>query len=122
MRVGGMAGCTAQNGTPPERIIETIRELEFGATKFETKESRAAWEWIVGSLESERPVVILTQDWGHYEAVVGLLGKRVIVVDSNNTVANKSENGTHVYSRREFMKKWVHSKEGVYFGIAVSRK
>ena len=120
-RVGALATCTAEKGAPPDNLIEAIRALGFAATKMETTEARPAWEWIYGSLELGRPVIILTQDDEHYVAVVGLLGKRVIVVDSTNTIANKAENGTHVYSKREFMKRWM-AKAGTYFGISISKK
>lgn len=121
VRVGAAAGCTSDKGTPPEQMVEAIRYFGYTATKVETKGAREAWEWIYGCVDSGRPVIILTMDDEHYVAIVGKLGKRLIMVDSANTVANKSENGTHVYSKREFMKKWP-SKEGIYFGISVSKK
>lgn len=121
VQIGAAAGCTPE-GCPPEKLTEAIRQFGHGAVSFETKDKNSAWGMLVASLRDGKPVIVLVMEWGHYVTVAGLLGDRVIMVDSTNTQRNKAENGVHVLSRREFMKRWFCSSEGAYCGISVGKK
>ncbi len=120
--IGAACGCTRDEGAPPDKLVEAIRGFGFGATKFETADRKAAWGWLTETLRSGKPVILLVMNFGHYVTASGVLGNRINIVDSTNVKRNKAENGTHVLSKREFMKRWYSTTGGVYFGIAISLK
>lgn len=120
--IGAACECTENEGSTPEKLVEAIRSFGFGATKFETVDKKAAWGWLTTCLREGKPVILLVLNWGHYVTATGILGNRVNIVDSTNEKYNKVENGIHVFGKREFMKKWLHTKDGAYFGIAITPK
>lgn len=108
-------------GTSEYGIIQAARQFGMTATALESADTTAAWAWLSMHLREGRPVICCAMNWEHWVTTVGLLGDRVLVADPSNSQRNKRENGLHIRSKREFLKQWRHSKQGLYYGIAVGK-
>lgn len=115
--VRALAGTTPEEGTNEQGMCYAIRELGFTATKFETQNSAQAWAMAC----SNQPFIITTQLSQHWITIIGVANGKMIVIDPSNAVANKSENGIHVWSKREFLRKWK-DRNNIYFGIMVHKR
>lgn len=113
---------TTEDGTDEPAVIEGMRSFGFVVNKYETTDQTAAWAWLKDCLDNERPVIACVMNWGHWVAVIGRIGNRIIIFDSSNTKSNKSEHGVHVLSRKEFIRRWSHSRNGNCSGISVGKK
>lgn len=82
---------------------------------------RDATGWLVGSLATVGPVILAVDDCTHWCTAVGLCGGRIVVFDPSNGTKARTDNGVRVYSSRSLRTRW-RDTDGVYYGIAVSRK
>lgn len=112
---------TTHDGTTEEGLLQGIRSFGFSAAKYEASSADGSWSWLVRCLV-DRPVVVVFQNWQHWVTAIGLSAGRVVVVDSTNSKANKTENGIHVLSRREFMRRWKNTQNGLFSGVCISKR
>lgn len=117
-----LANTSPALGTSSEGILGAFRALGYDASSVDLKLRKDAWAWVTRNLNVGKPIILCVDDWQHWVTAIGMVGDRVILVDSTNTKINKSENGIWVLSKREFMTKWRHSRKGVYSGIVIGRK
>lgn len=113
---------TDNEGTDENGVCDAVRAMGFSATKYETPDKKAAWGWLADCLRSGKPVIMCVENWHHWVTAIGIIGDTIIIADPGNTVGNKKENGILTFSKSIVIKKWKHSREGAYFGIAVSKK
>lgn len=121
-RISSLAGTEPEKGTTEDGVLVSIRELGFVAMRYETDDKVAAWAWMSESLKSSRPIILCISNWQHWVTAIGMLGDRVIIVDPTNAMTNKRENGVVVLSKRELIRKWMHSQKGGFFGISIGRR
>lgn len=107
---------TDENGDTHLSLIAAIREWGFTATEYTGQSASEAFRWLKACLHEGRPVIICVDDLGHWICVIGILGDRVNVFDSSNTVANMRECGVHVMSKVALKRRWRG-----WYGIAVGR-
>ena len=75
------------------------------------------------TLNSGQPIIMSVDNAKHWVTVIGKVGDRYILVDSTNTIVNKKENGVHLISRRELLRRWRCKNEPYkYYGISVGKK
>lgn len=60
--------------------------------------------------------------WQHWVLCIGRCVDRYIIIDSSNTVANKAENGIHVISRKELVRRWFHKEKKTLDAVALLKK
>jgi len=118
-RVRALTGTDA-TGTDVTGVLAGLRGLGYTATEFTESIGTLAWSTLHGSLLHGKPVGISTDDDGHWVACVGLLGPRVILVDSSRAVKNLCENGVHVLDRNALLRRW-RAKAGSLYGIIVGK-
>ncbi len=53
-----------------------------------------------------RPAVLCVDQWDHWVAVIGVVGDRVVMQDSANTKDNIEQNGIHLMTKSELIKRW----------------
>lgn len=119
-KVKKLAGTDA-NGTDEFGMITALSELGFYGTEYLSKVKTEALTWLTHALGSG-PVIICVDGWGHWVTVIGKSADRFIVVDSSNTIYNKRENGVHVYTGRDLIKRWYNKREGSLYAIAVAKR
>ena len=121
-KVRQFTSTTLEDGTSEDGICDALRSLGFKPTHFETQDKKLAWMWLSSSLDARevQPVIIFVSNWNHVVTCIGILGKsKIVVFNSDYGPGNSRENGTHVFSKREIMKKWKHSKNGTFSGISI---
>lgn len=119
--VSKLAGTTEKGWTDEFGIQNSLTTLRFSYEGHAGQNRNVAWDWLVDQVSQGRPVIITVQNAAHWVCVVGMVGPRVILVDSSNTKNNKLENGIHIYGKVEFLKRWRTAQNGEYFGLGVHR-
>lgn len=121
-----LAGTSDDVGTDEDGIMRAALAtgLAVGPGAFETESE--AWTWLGYALLKGRPVLLCVDRWDHWVVAVGLLGARVVLVDSSNVAYNRHRNGIVVLSRAKLMRRWyagrrVRGRDGpAYYGIEVA--
>jgi ABC-type bacteriocin/lantibiotic exporter with double-glycine peptidase domain len=112
---------TTDDGTNEDGMIAGIKGLGYGAHPYCSPTKQEALNWLTGAIANGQSVVITVENDGHWVAIVAKVGNKFILVDSQNTKKNISENGIWVLSPRKMIKEWK-SQESGFYGIAISKK
>lgn len=121
-RVRKIAGTTPQAGTDEHGIYEAVRQLGYSAVPFTTEDRKAAAAVVHSNVLAGRPCILCVDNYGHWVAIVGVVGDRFLLVDPTNTQRNSQENGCHSVSKAELLKRWRNREDGIYFSIVVGKK
>lgn len=119
-RLRQLAG-TDEDGTSEAGVLDALTHLGYHNEVYETMKTGHAKAALSKYLKEGCPVIIAVDQDTHWATVVGMLGKRYVLVDSERTVKNKKENGVHVLDIRGLFRRW-RKPDGSMYGIAVSRK
>lgn len=111
---------TKLQGTDEFGLIHGLKELKYTVLEYTSKSKKEAVNWLTGSLMNTQPVILCVDSWSHWVVVIGKIGHRFILIDSTKTIQNVKENGVHVLTPKQLMRRWV-SKEGIIYGIAMGR-
>lgn len=106
-----LAGTSAVTGTQEGGLKKALKQLEKFPFVIQTKNELKAWTLLVGNLLQGHPVLLLVDDQEHWVVATGLLGERILVVDSADGAVVKSYDATQLFTR------WVGDQ--TYYGIAV---
>lgn len=114
-----LCGTTA-NGTTPTQLKRAVKSLTDSCSLLpvEMKENvpDVALLKLAALLDDGRPVVLLVDNWEHYVAAVGRLGRHVVVVADSADLRQ-----TIHYPMAEFGRRWGHTevKRGGFWGLAI---
>jgi ABC-type bacteriocin/lantibiotic exporter with double-glycine peptidase domain len=78
---GELAG-TGPEGTYPAGMIKAFEALGCTPVRIAESIGGRAWATLRGHLLDGHPVVLCVDNWEHWVVAIGLLGDRVVVVDS----------------------------------------
>lgn len=113
---------TTEDGTDEQELIQAAREVGLTATPHHSADKAAAWAFIRANVLDGRPCLICIDQWTHWVTVIGIVGDKVIVVDPANTVKNMDENGTHIFSRTQLVRRWRCPREQEpFYAIAIGK-
>lgn len=76
------AGTTVRDGTGPEGLAAAARSAGCKLVPFERPVFASARAELIQNLRGHRPCLLLVRDMGHWVAVVGMAGRRFVVIDS----------------------------------------
>lgn len=114
-----LSGAT-KDGADEEQLITGIEALGYQATVISGDKPPALLD---PTLAAGQPIVMSVMNGKHWVTVVGKVGDRYVLVDSTRTKENMKENGVHLISRRELLRRWrCPSEPTKYYGIAIARK
>jgi hypothetical protein len=116
------AGTTAKHGASEHGIKQALERLDFSWTEILERKYSDAEENLFEFLNRGVPVILLVEAGEHWVTSIGVLGKRVVIFDGQNYAFNRKENGCHVYSRGEQLRRYWEPFEGKRYGIAVGRR
>lgn len=98
-------------GASEDGLLQALRHPGgLSARPFTSDNRNEAWAWLRGELIGGRAVVLCLDSWSHWACVVGLIGDRVILVDSSRSKRNKRENGVHSVSHVSLMRRWWNAR------------
>lgn len=114
-------------GASEDGLLQALRHLGMSARPFTSDNRNEAWAWLRGELIGGRAIIMCVSSWTHWVATVGLIGDRVILVDSSRSKRNKRENGVHSVSHTSLMRRWWNARrwadgERRLYAICVGRQ
>lgn len=125
LKIRQYTNTTQEEGTSEEGVLNAIRKLGYTASEFHNDSNQEAWEWLLENLAEGNPVILCLDAWQHWATAVGVLGNRVVLVDSSDLRNNKAENGVCLLSKKELLWRWRYSRKGPVecrlYAIAVKR-
>lgn len=118
----------------PERLIKPYTDFKDGEGTSEAGIKAGiealghSWNEIICSskedalqvLDSYFPAILCVEGWTHWITVVGKVQSKYIVVDPTRTKRNQSENGVHIVSAQQLLKRWrCKAEKNPYYGIQI---
>lgn len=110
---------TTEDGTNEHGLQNCVERLGLVATEF-TASKTEAYQIVKDNVSVGRPVILCVEAYRHWVAAVGVIGNRIIVMDSWNSMANKAECGINVCNKNQLLRWWLTPNEG-YYGIIISK-
>ncbi len=107
-------------GTSEHGIRNALERLGCNTEELSLADKDLAFETVhSNALEGVPSLLHVDQD--HWVTVIGVIGNRVIVFDSENVPENRAEHGAHVYSARQLFRRWTKDRgTGKLYGISVT--
>jgi ABC-type bacteriocin/lantibiotic exporter with double-glycine peptidase domain len=110
-------GTTPEHGVTHHGIMQAIERLGYSYTELMAP-FKEAFDTLVEHLQLGGSAVILTQNGNHWEAAVGVLGRRVIVFDS---APNKGKSGVSVLSQAKMKNLWSPNAKNGRYALLISK-
>lgn len=116
---------TKENGTNEKGILRALSNNGMVGEEFTFKEEQVdeAFEVLDNVLvgASLNPVILSVDNDNHWCTLIGKLGYKYILFDSDRSKYNKEENGVHVLTKEELEAYWK-SSTNKYYCIIVDEK
>lgn len=103
------AGSTEEKGTPAVGIKRALEKLKVPFTEYRSSNRMKAWRW--ARLQTQ-PAILCFDNDEHWVLLCAGTGRRVLVFDP--------EAGLRVYSRKDFMGRWVTGRN--VYGILLGNR
>lgn len=111
------SGTTSRDGVTQFGILQVIDRIGFNHKIIEAP-FKEAHKYLIEHLETGNSAVILTENSNHWEAAIGVLGKRIIVFDGQKSANTKKEAGVFVLSVRQLQFYWK-SENNLRYAILI---
>lgn len=126
-RLAYIMGTTEADGTDEDGIKRGILFMDRDVDEFATDHDMAAYGWVWNNAMLGRPTVLCADQWGHWIAVIGLLGKRLVLFDPARYRHNTDRLGTFTLPKDRLLRRWkaahrVAGKQPAYYGVALGEK
>lgn len=118
--VSAHTGTTKKDGTGAFGIHQGLERIGYKFTEHSFVSREEAWSALHDSLTEGSPVILSADVHSHWVVAVGLVGERVILIDSEQVPRNKKENGVWVLTQGQLFKRWTKSQD-TYYGISVQK-
>ncbi|MDO8495352.1 MAG: cysteine peptidase family C39 domain-containing protein [bacterium] len=107
-------------GTSSRKLKLAIKKVGFKKEAFDTKDKKTALAKLFVALYSY-PIILCVDHDDHWVTALALQGERIVIFDPGDNYRNRRENGCHVLSKRQLLKRWK-SPHGKYYGLIVFPK
>ena len=114
------AGTTPGLGTGEFGIRQALDRFGCKTTELSERKYAKAEEALFNHLK-HGPSIILAEGGDHWIAVIGTLGDRIIIFDSQNRAFNRKENGVHVLERGEQLRRFWLPFENKRYAILITK-
>ena len=103
---------TTPDGTDEKGIKRAVASYGHTAREHSFNSSKKAWAWLKKTIGTGKPVLICSDSWEHWMAVVGTLGGRVIVFDPYRQQGKRRRySGLKIYNELELTSRWSYTEE-----------
>lgn len=109
-----LARTSPEKGTTTKGMARALESLSITYEKVRTKDSFAAYSVLVACLSFGSPVLMAVDNDTHWVVAVGVLGSRILLVDSADGAVVQSLN------RQQVLDRW--GCDDYYEGIVVGRR
>lgn len=116
---------TRENGTSEKGILAALDGngmvgKEFTFSKHKSKDAFELLNQVLAG-PCVNPVILCVDNDNHWCTLIGQIGNKYIIFDSDRSKYNKEENGIHVISEIELDNYWI-SQGSKYYCIVVDEK
>jgi ABC-type bacteriocin/lantibiotic exporter with double-glycine peptidase domain len=101
-------------GTQEHGIKQALERLGFNYEEVNEGKEGVAVQSITDAVLGGFPVVLCVSRGQHWISLIGMVGKNFVTFDSIDTKTNRSENGVHVYSKKQLLRRWTKYKDKHY--------
>lgn len=110
---------TTEKGVTQHGLLQAIEAFGF---VHETMEAAfdEAYEKLHAHLAAGSAAILETEDSNHWEAAVGVLGARIVVLDGQRAVNSRAQAGVLVLSPRQLRSYWTPAGPTGRYGILIS--
>lgn len=120
-RVRSHTATVRGEGTTHGGIINAFERFGCSATELRYHDADEGFDFILDSVKvGHAALAYLDRD--HWAAVIGAIGDRLVVFDSDNTPENKAESGVWMCDARGLKRRWKTDDAGTHYGILVTRE
>lgn len=115
---------TTTDGTDEKGIIRAVTYYGHSHREHNSESMKRSWAWLKNNISRGKPVLICSDDWSHWIAVVGKLGSRLLVFDPDSSSGRRKKySGLEIYNEQDLGSRWRHLDEETgrssYYAIAV---
>ncbi len=112
-----------KDGTDEEQLLQAADALGLEAEVQHSGDAEESWDALTSAVADGLPCVLCVDQWDHWVTVVGIVGDRVVMLDSSNEKDNVDVNGVHFMTKAQLLKRWKHKGvEKSLYAIAFSKK
>lgn len=112
-----------KDGTDEEQLLQAAEALGLDAEVQHSGDAEESWDALTNAVADGLPCVLCVDQWDHWVTVVGIVGDRVVMLDSSNEAANVDVNGVHFMTKAQLLKRWKHKGvEKSLYAIAFSKR
>jgi len=115
-------GTTVSQGTTEWGLCQGLERAGFTWTEIKERKYTRAEETLFAGLNRGCPAILLAEAGDHWVAVVGVLGTRTVVVDSQNYAWNKRNNGVHVLEQGDQLRRYWEPYQGHRYALLINPK
>lgn len=110
-----LARTTRQRGTDERGVLTALAAMEYTALPM-TARGPELWSHVRAAIDSGHAVILCVDSEDHWVAVIGKIGQRIVVFDSERTIANTETSGVHVCDEQEFTTRLGTSRYAIRVG------
>jgi ABC-type bacteriocin/lantibiotic exporter with double-glycine peptidase domain len=128
-KLGKLTNTTAETGTNEFGIMQALIGYGYYPRQFhiksniEMKKHLNTYEKFISesgeSFPIQWPIIACVDKNKHWVVIAGCIEDRYLILDSNNTLANKAKNGIHSLNFSGLAERWKYN--GVFYGITIER-
>jgi ABC-type bacteriocin/lantibiotic exporter with double-glycine peptidase domain len=113
------AGTTAKHGASEHGIKQALERLDYTWADILERKYATAEALLFSYLNKGIPVILLVEAGDHWVTAIGALGNKAVIFDSQVDAPNRRENGCHIYSAGEQLRRYWEPFESKRYGLAV---
>lgn len=109
-------------GTDEKGIKRAVAHYGHSTRENHFSSHRKAWAQLKKTVSMGRPVLICSDSWEHWLAIVGVFGGKVIVFDPYREPGQRRRySGLKVYNEAELISRWGYTEgtETVYYSLSI---
>jgi len=115
---------TTEDGTDESDLLGAMDSMDILYSQFLDSDRALAGQWLTHRIGLGMPVLMCVDAWTHWVCVIGMVGDRFILIDSERTPNNQRENGVHILKTKTLLRRWragrkVAGSEGRFYGICL---
>jgi len=116
---------TRPEGTDEKGIMRAVSHYGHRPREYTSDNRKKSWAWIKDNVGRGRPVLICSDSWNHWIAVVGRLGGKLLVFDPDSSNGRRKRySGLEIYNEHDLSERWVYVDEETgetsYYGISIT--
>lgn len=112
---------TREKGTSEKGILKALEKNNLIGEEFVFGWKTNAIKFVNEIIGSGNPIILSVDNDNHWCTLIGTIGDKYILSDSENSKANKEQNGIYLLSENDLLNRWKN-EDSKYYCIVVDVK